>query len=54
MDPQHSFSVIRSAYSTEYNFVNPIRRDTVDTGLFGSNTTIRFVTDNAGPWFLHW
>ncbi|KAF8229613.1 laccase [Tricholoma matsutake] len=49
----HSFSVIRSANSTAYNFANPVRRDTVSTGLHGSNTTIRFVTDNPGPWFLH-
>ncbi|KAG6907705.1 Acyl-coenzyme A oxidase 2 [Tephrocybe rancida] len=49
----HSFSVIRSGDSSTYNFRNPVRRDTVSTGLAGSNTTIRFVTDNAGPWFLH-
>ncbi|KAF9459184.1 laccase 3 precursor [Collybia nuda] len=49
----HSFSVIRSAGSETYNFKNPVRRDTVDTGLDGSNATIRFKTDNAGPWFLH-
>lgn len=51
---QHSFSVIRSAESDAYNFKNPVRRDTLNTGLNGSNATIRFVTDNAGPWFLHW
>ncbi|KAF9459163.1 multicopper redoxase [Collybia nuda] len=49
----HSFSVIRSADSSTYNFENPVRRDTVSAGLEGSNATIRFVTDNAGPWFLH-
>jgi hypothetical protein len=51
---QHAFSVVRSANSTKYNFANPVRRDTVNTGLEGSNATIRFVTDNSGPWFLHW
>jgi iron transport multicopper oxidase len=49
----HAFSVIRSAGSTEYNFVNPVQRDVVDTGMPGDNVTIRFFTDNAGPWFLH-
>ncbi|KAF9459165.1 laccase 2 precursor, partial [Collybia nuda] len=49
----HSFSVVRSAGSTTYNFKNPVRRDTVNTGFDESNATIRFVTDNAGPWFLH-
>ncbi|KAG5651130.1 hypothetical protein H0H81_009762 [Sphagnurus paluster] len=49
----HTFYVVRSADSTNYNYVNPVRRDTVNTGAEDSNTTIRFVTDNAGPWFLH-
>nr|BAI66147.1 laccase [Pleurotus salmoneostramineus] len=49
----HAFDVIRSAGSTNYNFVNPPRRDVVSTGNVGDNVTIRFVTDNAGPWFLH-
>ncbi|KAF9461144.1 laccase I precursor [Collybia nuda] len=49
----HTFSVVRSAESDIYNYVNPVRRDTVNTGLAGDNVTIRFVTDNAGPWFLH-
>lgn len=49
----HAFSVIQSAGSDSYNFINPVRRDTVSTGLQGDNTTIRFVTDNEGPWFLH-
>ncbi|TFK34058.1 laccase [Crucibulum laeve] len=49
----HTFSVVRSAGSTKYNFLNPVRRDTVNTGLADSNVTVRFVTDNAGPWFLH-
>ncbi|KAG6888301.1 hypothetical protein C0995_009300 [Termitomyces sp. Mi166 len=49
----HSFSVVRSGDSDQYNWVNPVRRDTVSTGFADGNTTIRFVTDNAGPWFLH-
>ena len=32
-----------SAGTTEYNNVNPIRRDTVSVGLAGDNVTIRFV-----------
>ncbi|KAF4618867.1 hypothetical protein D9613_009652 [Agrocybe pediades] len=49
----HTFSVIRSAGSAAYNFVNPVRRDTVNVGVIGDLVTIRFVTDNSGPWFLH-
>ncbi|KAF5379393.1 hypothetical protein D9615_006644 [Tricholomella constricta] len=49
----HTFSVVRSGDSTKYNYLNPVRRDTVNTGLSDGNATIRFVTDNAGPWFLH-
>ncbi|KAJ7923516.1 laccase 2 precursor [Mycena leptocephala] len=49
----HNFHVIRSAGSTTYNFKNPVIRDVVSTGLATDNTTFRFVTDNAGPWFLH-
>ena len=51
---QHAFSVVRSAGSHDYNFLSPVRRDTVNTGIGNDNVTIRFVTDNAGPWFLHW
>nr|CAB69046.2 acidic laccase [Coprinellus congregatus] len=50
----HMFSVIRSASNSTPNFVNPVRRDVVS---LGSNTadrvTVRFVTDNAGPWIMH-
>ncbi|KAK7045357.1 hypothetical protein VNI00_007606 [Paramarasmius palmivorus] len=49
----HAFDVIRSAGSSEYNYANPVRRDVVSTGIRGDNVTIRFRTDNAGPWFLH-
>ncbi|ESK85746.1 laccase [Moniliophthora roreri MCA 2997] len=48
----HTFDVIKSADSPDYNFKNPVRRDTVSVGG-NSTTTIRFVTDNPGPWFLH-
>jgi len=49
----HDFSVVRSAGSSHYNYANPIRRDTVSTGTPGDNVTIRFKTDNVGPWLLH-
>ncbi|KAJ7503520.1 laccase [Mycena galericulata] len=49
----HAFDVVRSAGSTVYNYVNPARRDVVNIGVAGDNVTIRFTTDNAGPWFLH-
>ncbi|KAJ7147572.1 yellow laccase [Mycena crocata] len=50
----HNFFVIRSAGNDSYNFVDPVIRDVVTTGAnVTDNTTFRFVTDNAGPWFLH-
>nr|GAT59722.1 laccase [Mycena chlorophos] len=49
----HTFSVVRSANSSSYNYINPVVRDVVNTGTAGDNMTFRFVTDNAGPWFLH-
>ncbi|KAJ7080192.1 laccase [Mycena belliarum] len=50
----HNFFVIKSAGNDTFNFDNPVIRDTVSTGLSTTdNTTIRFVTDNAGPWFFH-
>ncbi|KAJ3842988.1 laccase 1 AVT [Lentinula raphanica] len=48
----HSFSVVRSADNTTYNYDNPVRRDVTAVGA-DNQTTIRFVTDNPGPWFLH-
>ena len=50
---QHTFAVVRSAGSTAYNYVDPVWRDVVSTGTPGDNVTIRFRTDNPGPWFLH-
>nr|ACZ82339.1 laccase [Lentinus sp. WR2] len=51
----HVFAVVRSAGSTVYNYDNPIWRDVVSTGTpaAGDNVTIRFQTNNPGPWFLH-
>ncbi|KAJ7114365.1 laccase [Mycena epipterygia] len=50
----HNFFVIKSAGNDTFNFDNPIIRDVVSTGSDTTdNTTIRFVTDNAGPWILH-
>ncbi|KAJ7580936.1 laccase 5 [Mycena floridula] len=49
----HAFDVIRSAGSDVYNYKNPVRRDVVNTGFANDSVTIRFRTDNAGPWFLH-
>ncbi|KAJ6582112.1 multicopper oxidase/laccase [Mycena capillaripes] len=50
----HNFHVIRSAGNSTYNFNDPVIRDVVSTGpATTDNTTFRFVTDNAGPWFLH-
>ncbi|KAJ7612677.1 laccase [Roridomyces roridus] len=50
----HNFFVIKSAGNDTFNFDNPVIRDVVSTGTSTTdNTTIRFVTDNAGPWILH-
>ncbi|KAI0030502.1 laccase [Vararia minispora EC-137] len=50
----HVFSVVRSAGNSTYNFINPPQRDTVSIGTAATdNTTIRFVTNNPGPWFMH-
>ncbi|KAK1234967.1 hypothetical protein PQX77_001821 [Marasmius sp. AFHP31] len=49
----HSFDVVRSAGSSTYNYVNPPRRDVVSIGVPGDNVTIRFRTDNTGPWIMH-
>ncbi|KAK1235613.1 laccase, multicopper oxidase, benzenediol:oxygen oxidorectuctase [Marasmius sp. AFHP31] len=51
--PQHTFDVVRVAGSDTYNYQNPVRRDVVNSGKGGDEVTIRFVTDNTGPWFLH-
>ncbi|KAH9479295.1 Acyl-coenzyme A oxidase 2 [Psilocybe cubensis] len=50
----HKFSVIESADGTGFNFINPVRRDVVSIGSDPNrNVTIRFKTDNPGPWIFH-
>ncbi|KAH9170110.1 laccase C [Lactarius sanguifluus] len=57
--PIHLHGRIRSTLSvvpgnTSYNFVNPVVRDVVSIGTGTDDVvTIRFFTDNPGPWFLH-
>jgi len=47
----HAFDVIQSSNSNTTNFVNAIKRDVV--AINGGNVTIRFFTDNPGPWIFH-
>ncbi|KZS91038.1 Cu-oxidase-domain-containing protein, partial [Sistotremastrum niveocremeum HHB9708] len=47
----HNFDVIRSAGQTDFNYINPPRRDVV--AVNGGNVTFRFQTNNPGPWILH-
>ncbi|KAI0258279.1 laccase C [Gloeopeniophorella convolvens] len=49
----HTFYVVRSAGNSSYNWDNPVLRDVVSIGGTGDLVTIRFFTDNPGPWFLH-
>ncbi|KIO00645.1 laccase [Pisolithus tinctorius Marx 270] len=51
----HAFDVVRVAGNSTYNYVNPVRRDTVSLGsqAQNDNVTIRFTTNNPGPWFFH-
>ncbi|KAL0063533.1 laccase, multicopper oxidase, benzenediol:oxygen oxidorectuctase [Marasmius tenuissimus] len=49
----HAFDVVRVAGSSTYNYANPVRRDVVNIGGTSDNVTIRFSTDNPGPWILH-
>ncbi|KAJ7142656.1 laccase [Mycena epipterygia] len=50
----HNFHVVRSAGNSTYNWDNPVIRDVTSTGNSTDDlTTFRFMTDNAGPWFLH-
>ena len=46
--------MVRSAGNPTYNFYNPVIRDVVSNGNVGDNVTIRFFTDNYGPWFFHY
>ncbi|PFH47104.1 multicopper oxidase [Amanita thiersii Skay4041] len=47
----NNFWLIKSQTSPDENTINPIRRDIAGVG--GTGTTIRFRTDNPGPWFFH-
>ncbi|OJA21214.1 hypothetical protein AZE42_01381 [Rhizopogon vesiculosus] len=49
----HTFDVVQSAGNSTFNYVNPVRRDVVSAGGDSQQMVIRWVTDNAGPWFLH-
>ena len=52
---KHKFSVVKSSGQSVPNYVNPPQRDVVALGTTASdNVTIRWVTDNPGPWYLHW
>ncbi|KAG7094425.1 hypothetical protein E1B28_008025 [Marasmius oreades] len=48
----HAFSVVKHGDIDVYNFQNPVRRDVTYVST-GNLTTIRFTTNNTGPWFLH-
>ena len=54
---KHTFDVVRSAGSTDYNYANPIRRDVVNTGLAGTcrclkdAPILRLVTQATIPQF---
>ncbi|KDR71625.1 hypothetical protein GALMADRAFT_229583 [Galerina marginata CBS 339.88] len=49
----HNFAVVRSAGSSVYNYHDPVIRDVVSLGGSNDSVTIRFKTDNSGPWILH-
>ncbi|KAI0297792.1 laccase [Multifurca ochricompacta] len=49
----HAFHVVRGAGNSTYNYVDPVIRDVVSMGKTGDNLTIRFFTDNPGPWILN-
>ncbi|KAH9971059.1 laccase [Russula compacta] len=50
----HDFHVVRSAGNSTYNYRDPVIRDVVSIGnSTNDNVTIRFFTDNPGPWFFH-
>ncbi|KAF5341080.1 hypothetical protein D9611_005994 [Ephemerocybe angulata] len=49
----HTFSVVRPSGSSDYNYVDPVQRDVVSIGQASDNVTIRFTTDNSGPWIMH-
>jgi len=47
----NNFWVVKSMTSDVVNTLNPIKRDVAGVG--GSGTTVRFRTDNFGPWMFH-
>ncbi|KAF9445549.1 multicopper oxidase [Macrolepiota fuliginosa MF-IS2] len=50
----HDFSVVRCADAGHFNFLDPVRRDVVNMGQTrGDFVSIRFKTDNPGPWIFH-
>ncbi|KAJ3482311.1 hypothetical protein NLI96_g7062 [Meripilus lineatus] len=49
----HNFWVMQSAGSNTTNLQDPVLRDTVNIGSLGDEVTIRFQTNNPGPWLLH-
>ncbi|KAF8635405.1 hypothetical protein AX15_000403 [Amanita polypyramis BW_CC] len=50
----HKFGVVRTAGSSVVNTLLPVTRDVVNTGIDTTDrVTIRFRTDNPGPWFFH-
>ncbi|KAI9571986.1 Cupredoxin [Boletus coccyginus] len=50
----NSFDVVQSAGdNSTLNYKNSVRRDVVSAGVEGQQMVIRWVTDNAGAWFLH-
>ncbi|KAK7456415.1 hypothetical protein VKT23_010663 [Stygiomarasmius scandens] len=48
----HAFDVVKNFDQKVPNYKNPVRRDVTPVNGTGV-TTIRFRTDNPGPWFLH-
>ncbi|KAL4064214.1 Cupredoxin [Scleroderma yunnanense] len=52
----HVFDVVRVVGRSAYNYVDPVKRDTVTLNLQanGDNVTFRFITNNLGPWYFHW
>ena len=52
LDLQHAFDVVQSAGDNmTFKFKTPVRRDVVCAGTQGQQMVVRWVTDNAGPWF---
>ncbi|KAG0706724.1 hypothetical protein DFH29DRAFT_115035 [Suillus ampliporus] len=53
MDIQHAFDVVQTGGSSAFNYLT-VRRDVVSSGGENQQMVICWVTDNSGPWFLHW